>query len=173
MMNNVNAVIDDIRDIHPPIEVPIYVWILVGVILCAIIVSLYLYLKSRKVVVKPTVPIIIKTPWEIAQERLNLLIEKRYPENGAFKPFYSELSGIVRHYLEDRFKINAPEMTTEEFLVYVRSTAVLTMDQKRFLQEFLNGSDMVKFAKHEPNINEALENLRLAKELFLATKDGI
>ena len=44
---------------------------------------------------------------------------------GAFKEYYSALSGIVRTYVEQRFRIRAPEMTTEAFLLAVASMTVL------------------------------------------------
>ena len=30
------------------------------------------------------------------------------------KEFYERISGILRHYIEDRFDLHAPERTTEE-----------------------------------------------------------
>src|SRR5207245_506058 len=58
-----------------------------------------------------------RPPHEIAAAELERLRGRRLVEHGAFKEYYSALSDIVRRYLEDRFKLRAPEMTTEEFLL--------------------------------------------------------
>ena len=47
---------------------------------------------------------------------LNRLRAQGLIEQGQFEDYYVQLSSIVRHYLEDRFHLRAPEMTTEEFL---------------------------------------------------------
>ncbi|MBI4309916.1 MAG: hypothetical protein HY591_06255, partial [Candidatus Omnitrophica bacterium] len=79
----------------------------------------------------------------------------------------------VRHYLEDRFQIKAPEMTTEEFLNLVKTSPALKEEHKRILRDFLNGCDMVKFARHEPTVEEAQANFDLARQLIEETRDGI
>ena len=52
--------------------------------------------------------------------------------------------------------MRAPERTTEEFLDELQSSALLSYSQKQLLGDFLMRCDLVKFAKHEP----ALEQLR-------------
>jgi hypothetical protein len=64
--------------------------------------------------------------------------------------FCTEVSGIARVYLEERFNFHAPERTTEEFLLELQATTLLTPDQKQSLGEFLQSCDLVKFARFEP-----------------------
>lgn len=164
----------DIRDIKPPVEIPLYVWVLIALAVAGIIAAaVYFFYRRRKKTVPPPAAIPVRLPWEIASDRLLALSRKKYPEQGMFKPFYSELSDIVRHYLEDRFHIKAPEMTTEEFLNFVKTSAALKVEYQQAFRDFLNGCDMVKFAKHEPTVNEAQANFDLTVKLVEDTKDGI
>ena len=115
----------------------------------------------------------LRAPSEIALEQLEALYQKHYPAAGLFKEFYVILSDIVRHYLENQFGIKAPEMTTEEFLVFAQNSTLVSDEQKIFLKEFLNGCDMVKFAQHLPTVNEAKANFDRAKKLITETSHGI
>ena len=81
-----------------------------------------------------------------------------------------ELSDIVRRYLENRFNLRAPEMTTEEFLNGVKDNKALSYEHKSLLREFLLHCDLVKFAKYEPPEKEADLSFKSAKELIDQTK---
>ena len=103
---------------------------------------------------------------EIAAEALRALRARRLPEIGEFKEFYSALSGIVRRYLEDRFVVRAPEMTTEEFLDATARGTVLEHGQRELLGDFLAESDLVKFARHVPTLADS-ERVLGAAERFV------
>ena len=81
-----------------------------------------------------------------------------------------KISGIIRHYLENRFALKAPEMTTEEFLFYVRDYGSLISEHKALLKEFLVACDMVKFAKHTPTVDAMMAIFDSAKKLVDETK---
>lgn len=165
---------NDIKDVKPLINLPVIWWWLV--ILSAVILGaagLAYFLWRRRAVASGQVPLQQHAPWEIALERMAILEAKQYPAKGQFKPYYIELADIIRHYLEGRFRIKAPEMTTEEFLSYLRLSAALKDEHKQALRDFLNGCDMVKFAKHEPSVQDAAANFQLAKRLIEETRDGI
>jgi hypothetical protein len=165
--------VEDIRDIRPPVGMPWYVWLLIIVAACLAAFAVYLFYKRRFPGSKLFAPVKQHLPWEVAYERLDNLSSQRYAEQGLFKLFYSTLSDIVRHYLEDQFTIKAPEMTTEEFLNFVKNSPALKAEHKQILKDFLNGCDMVKFAKYMPTINEAQVNLDLARKLITETKDEL
>ena len=166
---------NDIKDVKPPIDLPGNYWwlFIVAAILLAGVILYFYWRKQSQTSTHPAVEIPLRPSWEIAFERLQELEKKNYPAQGLFKPFYSSLSDIVRHYLEDRFQIKAPEMTTEEFLIYVRHASALNDEQKAGLRNFLNGCDMVKFAKFEPSAHDATANFQLAKKLVEETTNGI
>jgi len=89
-------------------------------------------------------------PWERATESLRALREKKLAERGEHEPYFVELSGILRTYIEGRFHLHAPEMTTPEFLQSATESGLLTAAQQDFLAHFLKQSDRVKFAKLVP-----------------------
>ncbi len=166
--------VPDIRDIKPPVEMPAFLWwILIIVVVSAVAWLVYFLYRRRPAPVMRPVQVPARSSWETALEHLENLHHKHYPEAGLFKQFYSGLSDIVRRYLEDRFAIRAPEMTTEEFLNYAKTSAALNDGQKELLKDFLNRSDMVKFARYVPAVHDAQANFDSAKKLILETKNGI
>jgi hypothetical protein len=103
---------------------------------------------------------------EIAAEALRTLRARHLPEHGEWKEFYTALSGIVRRYLEDRFHVRAPEMTTEEFLAETARGGALERTHRGLLAEFLADSDLVKFARHVPTLGDS-ERAFSAAERFV------
>ncbi|HQQ05467.1 MAG TPA: hypothetical protein PLP56_00620 [Candidatus Omnitrophota bacterium] len=112
-------------------------------------------------------------PWkahEIAYARLEDLRKRGLIAHGMIKQYYSELSDILRHYLENRFSLKAPEMTTEEFINSMREYSELAREQKDLLKEFLTNCDLVKFAQYIPPENEGEAAFDTAKKFVDRTK---
>lgn len=119
--------------------------------------------KTKK---KPSETVIPpRPPWEIAYESLKKLAEENLVSQGMIKEFYIRLSNIVRYYIENRFSVKAPDMTTEEFLFSLKGADWLSASQKEALKGFLNCCDMVKFAKYASHDQEIQESFALAKRL--------
>ncbi len=164
---------EELRDIKPPVELPwnyLFIYLIVAMLyLIAVFFLLKYFMKKRKA--RPKTELVrLQSPWEIAFDQLNELKKKDFLVREEFKEYYSCLSDIIRRYMEDRFSIKAPEMTTQEFLFYLRETQLLSGDQKTALKNFLNSCDMVKFAKYDPTISEAEESFGLAQKLIEETK---
>jgi hypothetical protein len=99
-------------------------------------------------------------------------LERRgWLRDGQFDPFYTALSGIVRHYVEDRFGLRAPERTTEEFLHELAIQPVLAGDRGRALGHFLEQCDLVKFARFRPAAAEGQAALEAARRFIESTRD--
>lgn len=82
-----------------------------------------------------------------------------------FKPFFTILGDALRRYLEDVHRIPAMESTTRELLQdmdRVRADRELGKQAAKVLRR----ADLVKFARFEPGVEQALESLRDA-ERFL------
>ena len=158
-----------IHDIKPPLDLPSNpLWIVLGILLLfLVVVVLFLFLKKRN---KPKPQVVIQSPWEKALQALLVLEQSKFLSQSQFKEFYSDLSDIIRHYIEERFHYKAPEMTTEEFLLSLRSSDQLNSKQQDILKDFLTSCDMVKFAKYVPAIDEARKSLQLARQLVEETK---
>lgn len=160
-----------IREIFGPIgfpaKIPWYLWVILALAGLSGGAALFL-LKYRKAK-KAFTP--LRPAHEIAYEALEALKKKDYLKRREFKLYYIELSDIVRRYLENRFRLRAPEMTTEEFLNTVKSNKDFSYEHKSLLADFLSHCDLVKFAKYQPAENEADLSFGSAKRLIDQTKE--
>lgn len=91
---------------------------------------------------------------ELAYEQLRRLEEEKLIEGGQVKEFYVRISDILRHYIENRFRLRAPERTTEEFLLELSGSNELDNKHKELLRDFLRQCDLVKFARYRPETKE-------------------
>lgn len=105
-----------------------------------------------------------------AMKRLGKLEGRGLPEPEEADHWYVELSGIIRRYLEDRYSLRAPELTTEEFLKIARSSGVLTTEHRKLLQTFLTRCDRVKFARYAPEDEESQDALASARSFLEDTR---
>lgn len=164
---------ETLRDIKGPLSLSShfnFLLFLKILIVLAILVVLWMYFKKRKKM-PPVIP--KRSAHEIAYEQLERLKAKDYIRQGRVKEYYSEISDIIRHYLENRFLLKAPEMTTDEFLFYVRDYGRLIEAHKALLKEFLVACDLVKFAKYIPSTVEVDAIFVSAKKLVDETKEDI
>ena len=164
---------EEIRDVRPPVDFPpnyTFLFLCLGVLIAAGLFHLYKYwsLHTRK---KGAAPAIILSPWDAAFQRLNELRRKDLPGLGKTKEYFSELSFITRLYIEERFNIRAPDMTTEEFLLSLKRSPQLNERQKDLLKDFLNSCDMVKFAKYGPTESEIENSFQFVKKFIDETKE--
>ncbi|MBF0346434.1 MAG: hypothetical protein HQL81_02095 [Magnetococcales bacterium] len=112
---------------------------------------------------------VIRTPFEIAMFRLQRLEAEPRPTPEEMDPFFVQLSDIIRHYLEDRFHIRAPEKTTQEFFEAATHSPDLTAEHRGFLFRFLEFSDQVKFARHQPSLDHVDQALVAARNFLHQT----
>ncbi len=161
-----------IADIEDVVDIPKkasywWLWVLgvVGTITAGIVVWVYLGRKRQAELIR-----IFKPAHEIAYERLRALVQKNLVKKGKIKEFYEQMSDILRHYIEHRFNLRAPERTTEEFLIELATTEVLPSSDKDDLGEFLKHCDLVKFAKHNPTTEQIQKTFDLVKNFIEKTK---
>ena len=88
----------------------------------------------------------------------------------AIDVWYVELSAIVRRYLEDRYGLRAPELTTEEFLREAQRSGQLSSTHRDLLSDFLVRCDRVKFARYEPDEEESRQALASARTFLEETR---
>ncbi len=106
----------------------------------------------------------------IALEALDNLKKQGLAEAGQIKEYYFLVSNILRHYIEKRFGLMAPERTTEEFMDELRNTTVLEQNHKSILEKFLTHCDMVKFAKYTPSEEQIERVYETAVDFINQTK---
>ncbi|MBK9071274.1 MAG: hypothetical protein IPL79_09775 [Myxococcales bacterium] len=114
--------------------------------------------------------------YDAARARLSELIARGAPDGqdlAVLDAWYVELSAIVRLYIEQRFGLRAPELTSEEFLVVAKESEALAGPQRTQLAAFLEACDRVKFAGYHPTSDESLGNFALAERFIEGTASGI
>ncbi len=144
-----------IRDIKPKVEMPFtwqdaLPWVAGLALIAAIIYLLSRWLKNRKKGTSEPVQVIPSKPaHELALEQLQELQMKKLWQQGNFKAYHSELSDIVRTFIDNRWNTTAMEMTTDEIL---HLTVIRQQDSINFqsLKAMLELADLVKFAKLVP-----------------------
>ncbi|MFV2065331.1 MAG: hypothetical protein ACC645_00015 [Pirellulales bacterium] len=114
----------------------------------------------------------LRSAYDIARARLERLLASRRPDREQIDAFYVELSSIVRRYLEDRFDLRAPELTTEEFLEGVQYTPDLSGDHPSLLREFLRQADLVKFAGFKPSGEDIERSVSAARRFLEETREN-
>jgi hypothetical protein len=162
-----------IEDIEGPVEMPRkpiswWIWPAVGLGLALVAAAVGWFIlrsKRAKMLVR-----IFRPAHELAYARLRALVAEGLIEQGKIKEFYDRISGILRHYIEDRFDLRAPERTTEEFLAELQYTGVLADSDKQVLGVFLTHCDLVKFAKHDPTTEQIQRTFDLVKDFIERTK---
>ena len=100
------------------------------------------------------------SPIERAWVELDRLLKKGLPGRGRYKDFYVELTMVVRRYVQRKYGIKAPHLTTEEFLEEFREEG---RGKGEELRKFLESADMVKFAGVEATPEMADEATDSAK----------
>ena len=135
---------------------------------CAIIGLIFL--RKKKTAPAPSVVVIPDPPHEIALRDLEDLEKKKLWQQGQIKSYQSELTHIIRAYLEGRFKIPALESTTSEVLSDLESKEV-DPDLRQDLDQILNMADLIKFAKAKPDIDIHTVFMQKAEKFVLSTKE--
>lgn len=145
----------------------IYVYILLAAL---VIIGFWIYwfvIRKRKMEIEePTFRAL--PPYDEAIYKLNELDEKLLWQNNKVKEYYSELTEIVRGYIERELKLPALEKTTDEIIETLKdfneaetiSTSKETIDK---LKALLQEADLVKFAKSKPLAIEIEEDRKDAK----------
>ncbi|MCX6257120.1 MAG: hypothetical protein NTW49_04365 [Bacteroidia bacterium] len=184
IMLNVNTFkIDSIKgitDIKPPMEAPFRlseIMLYIYIVLAALILALAGYIIYKKFAKKE--PIIRRRPKPkepahlIALRDLDLLTEKKLWQQNRVKEYYTELTDIIRTYIENRFMIMAMEQVTEEILERFDQTKLIDSFMYDKLQQMLVLADYVKFAKVIPLPDENDLLLKNAYDFVLKTKQEI
>ncbi|ACY13160.1 hypothetical protein [Haliangium ochraceum] len=112
--------------------------------------------------------------YDKAMAKLRVLEQRGLPQQGdddaEIDAWYVELSSIVRRYLEDRYGLRAPELTTEEFLREAQRSGLLSSTHRARLSDFLSRCDRVKFARYKPGEEETREVLASARSFLDDTR---
>ncbi|MDF1548219.1 MAG: hypothetical protein P1P88_10385 [Bacteroidales bacterium] len=170
-----------IFDVKDPINTPFtfkeffqryykIILIVLGVLLIIGILIIYFVRKAAnkpfiKLPEKPKEPAHI-----IALKALDELKAKKLWQADKVKAYYSELTEIIRQYLEDRFQIPTFERTSYELLESIKTDNILDSDLFEKLKQTLSLADLAKFAKYKPLPDENDVCLKNSYHLVEKTK---
>jgi hypothetical protein len=174
----VESVIQDeerqLRDVSPPIDIPFDYFVLFTVLASVILIGTMVFFGYRLYKKRKETGYLIRPPepprpaHEIALEAIEALIKKDLIAEGLIKEFYIEISEIIRRYIEGRFFIPALEETSSEILRELKNQDI-DEEIQIHAKEFLELSDLVKFAKYKPVDEENQKIISLSKEFIEAT----
>lgn len=85
------------------------------------------------------------------------------------KAFYSGITDALKFYMDDRFGVDAPEMTTAELFDALKSDKDITPEMYSDLKDLFERADFVKFAKHIASDEENARALPLAVSFVTTT----
>ena len=167
----------DIKDIVPANESSDWWKYLLGLVLIVGLGAIvYWFLKKRQK--EKIEEEIYKTPIEKATTLLNNLEKKELWQHGEVKEYYSELTNIVRNYIEEAIEIPAMESTTSEL---IEGLKVASQKKKMKLSKetidnlfvVLKQADLVKFAKSKPMDFEITEDRKKIEKAIVTLDKAI
>lgn len=148
------------------------IYVIIALIALAIIgFWLYWFLGRKRKIVEDEPTYRTLAPKEEAMVKLKELDEKLLWQNNNIKEYYSELTEILRNYIERELKIPALENTSDEILSYIKEfndSEVIDVpkDVVQKLKELLQEADLVKFAKSKPLAPEIEEDRKDAEDII-------
>jgi len=154
------------HDIKPPVSAPLeFADFLPFIILIAwvgfLVLAIWWWKKYRKPREKAIEEVKIPRldPYDYANKRFVELENKKLWERGFVKEYWSELTEIVREYLENAFIFNALEMTTDELF---EAGDKLGLFREEGYRELFRQADWVKFAKFIPAAEDCIKAMKTA-----------
>ncbi len=150
-----------IKPIKGPLNIPITFlevlpYILISLAALAIVLLIIWYVRRRKkneplIRLRPKVKLL---PHEKALQDLEKLRTRKLWQQGNVKEYHSELTGILRTYIEEGYAVPALESTTYEIVEALKAQGEFAKPLLEKLDRVLQTADMVKFAKALPGPQE-------------------
>ncbi|MGF1559178.1 MAG: hypothetical protein ACFCUL_08825 [Flavobacteriaceae bacterium] len=170
-------------DIKPLIEVKksnsdwwkILLGIVAGLIL---IIGLLYWFVFRKKPLTEEEKVALLPPYDRALIELKKLENSKYLIQDQYKEYYSELTDIVRSYLEEDVHVSALESTTDQLiekLELMTDAGELQLDKDTIFRfkRILQTADLVKFAKSKPDTSVAEADRKSIELIVIKTHEAI
>jgi hypothetical protein len=146
-------------------------WWLIPIFLILAIILYFVFRKKKE----KAAPKVYVAPIQEALQRLKELDEKDLLKRNEIKIYYSELTDIVRTYIEKDIKIPALESTTNELIETIQdfnasSKLGISKETISQLKEVLQSADLVKFAKSAPMVEEIKGHRNLSERILQSLK---
>ena len=117
-------------------------------------------------------------PFENAISQLIALKDGDLLVNEEYKKYYTQLTDVLKHYLDEEVYEDALESTTDEILEkleFLRDSGKLPISKEMIvnLRAVLKTSDLVKFAKSKPDVGTAKVDRNTIEFIINETKEAI
>ena len=149
-------------DIKPLIEVKKtgsnwWKYVLITLLILGAIAALMWWFIWRQKPLTEEEQIALLPPYDRAKLALKKLDESHYLEHEQLKDYYSELTLIIRKFLDEKVYDHSLESTTDELITKLRllkdgNQISLSTETISNLESILRRADLVKFAKSAPDI---------------------
>jgi hypothetical protein len=149
-----------------------WMWVALGIIVILLIGGGIWYLTKRPKnipvfrEVKPVIP-----AHTIALSKLQQLRDKKLWQQNEIKQYHSELSDVLREYLEKRYQVKTQEKTTDEIFAGLKHMAIADENRNK-LRQILVLADLVKFAKEKPIPAENEQSMDSAVSFVVNTQQA-
>lgn len=145
-----------------PSVAPIYLsylspWVVVGIGI-GLVIGAMIVAKLLQVSRQGVVQIVTASPADKAIAELEDLKDQQLPP----ATIYELVANNLRQYIESQFEIEAVEMTTVELISILRQRDVFPKNHRQQLQDVLEQSDLVKFARFQPDKGSSLRLVNYA-----------
>ena len=170
MLVEVNDIVVDttkqkLYDVKPMIDVKKpssnwWLWVLLIIAIITLIAFLVYWFVWRKRPLTEEEKIAQLPPYDRAKLALKQLDDTKYLERAEIKEYYSELTFIIRKYLDEKVYDKALESTTDQLIDRLNilqegNQIELSKDDIKNIEAILKRADLVKFAKSAPDIELA------------------
>ncbi|MFS4468903.1 hypothetical protein [Maribacter sp. 2210JD10-5] len=179
----VDTVAQKMYDIKPLITVEkssggFWKYLLGGLLILLVLGGLFYWFVLRKKPLTEKEKEALLPPYDKALLELKRLENSKYLIQDEFKEYYSELTDIVRSYLEEDVHVSALESTTDQLidkLELLTDSGELELDKETINQfkNILQTADLVKFAKSKPSTSVAERDRKLVEEIVVKTHDAL
>lgn len=170
-------------DIKPLINVEksnveFWKYLIIGVLILLILGGLFYWFVLRKKPLTEEEKVALLPPYDRALLELKRLENSKYLIQDEYKQYYSELTSIVRSYLEEDAHVTALESTTGQLiekLELLKDAGELKLDDDTIKQfkQILQTADLVKFAKNKPSTSVAEQDRKLVEQIVEKTHEAL
>lgn len=160
-------------DIKSIVQIPKNVWDYIQpylgyvLILLVILVCVIIYLIRRKNKKSETHK---SEPDVLAIKRLKKLKKSDYIAKDLYKKYYSELTSIIKEYMEARWNFPATKLLSDDLLEYLKKEKWIDENEIENLSVIFKISDLAKFAKYKPTPEETKLHMEKAINFINLTK---
>ena len=147
---------------------PLFWFSVLTALLFALVVYLYVRLRSGKPIITRIKIVKRLLPHQKAMKEIELIKADRMTVMENQKEYYTKLTDTLRKYIEERYGFSAMEMTSSEIIGRLMAEG----DEQSLseLRQLFLTADLVKFAKYSTLANESDANLLSAIDFINQTK---